>query len=64
MSARLVSAVYTADRGYAWSAVAVPALSAKLEEFLRSAQEMRPDFPGDDEETMGVVAIIFIILFI
>jgi len=57
MSARLVSAVYTADRGYAWSAVAVPAFSAKLEEFLRSAQEMRPDFPGDDEETVGVVAI-------
>ena len=57
MSARLVSAVYTADRGYAWSAVPYVPFAAKLDEFLRSAQSMRPDFPVDDEATVGVVAI-------
>lgn len=57
MSVKIASAVYTADRGYAWSAVPVVPSAERLDEFLRAAQAMRPDFPSDDEATVGVLAI-------
>ena len=52
----LNAAVYTANRGYAWSNVPEGTTTGELEELLALATSLRPEFPTEADVACGAVA--------
>lgn len=55
MALTLPTSVYTATRGYAWSAVPAGLAPADLEAFLADATKDRPDFEDEAAASAGVI---------
>jgi len=56
MALTLPASVYTAHRGYAWSAIPAGLAPETLENFLADALSLRPDFSDETDVTAGIVA--------